>query len=164
MQSWAFSIQREIFQNTVVDIGYVGNKSTNLILFADFNQARPNNPGENLPLQARRPNPNFAAITVTFPAANATYHALQAKLERRFSGGFYLLNSFVYSKAIDTVGQSLEAQGSGGRTSPQNFYDLAAERAPADFDQKFNNTTSVVWELPFGRGRRYLGDLSQGAD
>jgi hypothetical protein len=65
---------------------------------------------------------------------------------------------------MDSVGQSLEAQGSGGRASLQNFYDLAAERGPADFDQKFNNTTSVVWELPFGRGRRYFGNLSQGAD
>jgi len=164
VQSWAFSIQREIFENTIVDVGYVGNKSTHLILFADYNEARPNNRGEDVPLQARRPNPNFAAITVTFPGAAANYHALQAKLERRFAGGFYLLNSFVYAKAIDTVGQSLEAQGSGGRASPQSFYNIAAERAPSDFDQKFNNTTSVVWELPFGRGRRYLSGISRGAD
>jgi len=147
-----------------VDLGYVGSKSTHLIVFADYNQARPNRPGENASIQARRPNQSFGAITVTFPGAWSNYHALQAKLERRFAGGFYLLNSFVYSKALDNTGQALEAQGSGGRASPQNFYDLRAEKAVSDFDQTFNNTTSLVYELPFGRGRRYLAGLPRAGD
>lgn len=54
VQNWSLSIQREIFRNTVLDVGYVGSKSTKLIVFADFNEARPQNPGENLPIQARR--------------------------------------------------------------------------------------------------------------
>ncbi|MBM3814361.1 MAG: TonB-dependent receptor [Acidimicrobiia bacterium] len=165
VQTWSFSIQREVAKNTIVDIGYVGNKSTHLILFADFNQSRPNRPGENASIQARRPNPAFSAITVTFPAGWANYHALQARLERKFASGFYLLNSFVYSKAIDNSGQALEAQGgSGGRASPQNFYDLRSEKAVSDFDQPFNNTTTVLYELPFGRGRKYAADIPKAAD
>ncbi len=81
VQTWSFSIQREVARHTVVDVGYVGNKSTHLILFADYNQARPNRPGENASIQARRPNPAFSAITVTFPGAFGNYHALQARLE-----------------------------------------------------------------------------------
>lgn len=164
VQNWQFSVQRELFRNTILDLGYVGSKSTHLILFADYNQARQNRTGENLSIQARRPNQAFGAITVTFPAGWANYHALQAKLERRFSGGLYLLNSFVYSKAMDNVGQALEAQGSGGRASPQSFYNLRAEKAASDFDQKFNNTSSLVYELPVGRGRRYLAQMPKGAD
>jgi TonB dependent receptor len=156
VQNWALSIQREILGGTILDLGYIGNKSTNLILFADYNQARPNRPGENLSVQARRPNQAFGPITVTWPGGFANYHAFQAKLERRFRDGLYLLNSFVYSKAIDNTGQALEDQGNGGRSSPQNFYDLRAEKAVSDFDQTFNNTTSVVYELPFGKGRKYL--------
>ena len=160
VQSWSFSLQREIGRNTVLDVGYVGNNSTHLILFADYNEARPNRPGENLPIQARRPNPAFSAITVTFPSARSNYHGLQVRFERSFAKGFSLLNSFVWSKAIDTAGQALEAQaGSGGRSSPQSFYNLAAERAVSDFDQPFNNTTALIYELPFGRGRRFLSDL-----
>jgi len=75
------------------------------------------------------------------------------------------LNSFVYSKAIDTTGQALEAQGgSGGRSSPQSFYALSAERAASDFDQRFNNTTAVIYELPFGKGRKYASSLPLAAD
>lgn len=101
---------------------------------------------------------------MTWPGAFANYHALQAKIERRFSEGLYLLNSFVYSKAIDNTGQALEAQGSGGRASPQSFYNLGAEKAVSDFDQTFNNTTSVVYELPLGKGRKFLSSLSTPAD
>ncbi len=164
VQNWSFSIQREMVKNLIFDIGYVGSKSAHLILFGDFNQARPNRPGENIAIQARRPNQNFGAITVTFPSASANYHAFQAKLERRFSSGIYFLNSFVYSKAIDDIGQALEAQGSGGRASPQNFYDLRAERSVSDYDQTLNNTTSLVWEVPVGRGRKFASSLSKPAD
>jgi hypothetical protein len=164
VQNWSFSIQREMVKNLIFDIGYVGSKSAHLILFADFNQARPNRPGENISIQARRPNQSFGAITVTFPSASANYHALQAKLERRFSSGIYFLNSFVYSKAIDDIGQALEAQGSGGRSSPQNFYNLRAERAVSDYDQTVNNTTSLVWEVPVGRGRKYASGIAKPVD
>ena len=164
VQNWQFSVQREVFRNAIVDIGYVGNRSTHLIVFADFNQARPNRPGENASIQARRPNQSFGAITVTFPGAWGNYHALQAKFERRFAGGLYLLNSFVYSKAIDTSGQALEAQGTGGRSSPQSFYDLRAEKAVSDFDQTLNNTTSLVYELPIGRGHRFGAQMPRAAD
>jgi hypothetical protein len=165
VQTWSFSLQREILPSTIVDIGYVGNKSAKLILFADFNEARPNRPGENASIQARRPNPAFSAITVTWPGGFANYHALQARLERKMASGLYLLNSFVWSKAIDNAGQALEAQGgSGGRASPQSFFSLRAEKAVSDFDQTLNNTTSAVYDLPVGNGRRYLGDIPPAAD
>jgi hypothetical protein len=158
VQNWVLSVQREVLKNTVVDVAYVGNKSTNLITIADYNQARPLAPGENLttsPLLSRRPYPAFGPITVTWPHAFANYHALQARVEHKGGRGLYILNSFVWGKAIDNSGQSLEAQGSGGRPSPQNFYDMAAEKGVSDFNQKLNNTTSVVYDLPIGRGRKY---------
>lgn len=160
VQNWSFSIQRELPWGFVSDLGYVGSKSSNLIIFADFNEARPQRPGENLSIQARRPNQAFSAITVTWPEAESNYHALQFRMERKFRGGFSFLNSFTWSKTIDTTGQALEAQGgSGGRSSPQSFYNLAAERALSDFDQPFNNTTAVLYELPFGRGRRFANSM-----
>ena len=158
VQNWVFSIQREVWKDTVLDVAYVGNKSTNLITIADYNQARPLAPGETLatsPLLSRRPYQAFGPITVTWPHAFGNYNALQARFEHRGGKGLYFLNSFVWGKAIDNSGQSLEAQGSGGRPSPQNFYDMSAEKAVSDFNQKFNNTTSAVFDLPVGRGRRF---------
>jgi hypothetical protein len=158
IQNWQLSIQRELGANMLLDVAYVGNHAVKLILLADLNQARPNNPGENLPLDARRPIPGFRSISAVLPSAFSNYHALQVKFERRFSKGLYLLNSFTFSKAIDNVSQVLE-EPAGNAGNPQNVYDINADRGLSGYDQPFNNTTSFVWELPFGKGRAFLGDM-----
>jgi len=167
VQNWTLSVQREIFKDTIIDVGYVGNKSTNLITIADYNQARPLAAGETLatsPLLSRRPYRAFGPITVTWPHAFANYNALQVRFEHRGNYGLYLLNSFVYGKAIDNSGQSLESQGANAHPSPQNFYNMSAEKAVSDFDQKFNNTTSVVYDLPLGKGRKFGSSMARGLD
>ncbi len=55
VRSWHASIQREIMPNLLVDVGYVGNKSVDIMILGDYNQARPNGPTENASLQSRRP-------------------------------------------------------------------------------------------------------------
>ena len=167
VQNWSFSIQRELFKHTILDLGYVGNKTTNLITIADFNQARPLRADETLAtssLLSRRPYQAFGPITVTWPHAFANYNAMQARIEHRGNKGLYVLNSFVFGKAIDNSGQSLESQGANAHPSPQNFYNLAAEKSVSDFDQKFNNTTSVLYEVPVGRGRRFASKMNKGLD
>ncbi len=167
VQNWVFSAQREIFKDTILDVGYVGNKTTNLITIADYNQARPLTANETLatsPLLSRRPFQAFGPITVTWPHAFANYNAIQVRFEHRGNKGLYLLNSFVYGKAIDNSGQSLESQGAGAHPSPQNFYNMAAEKAVSDFNQKFNNTTSVVYDLPVGKGRKYAATAPRAVD
>jgi hypothetical protein len=70
VQSWFLSVQRELWRNTMVDVAYVGNRADGLLLFANFNQAAPNNPQGSLSLQARRPIQEFADITaVCMPAS-----------------------------------------------------------------------------------------------
>lgn len=163
VQNWVFSIQREVFKGTILDVAYVGNKTTNLITIADINQARPLRAGETLatsPLLSRRPYQAFGPVTVTWPGAFANYNAMQVRFEHRGSTGLYVLNSFVYSKAIDNSGQSLESQGANAHPSPQNFHNLLADKAVSDFDQTFNNTTSLVYDLPLGKGRRYGGNMT----
>lgn len=165
VQNWFVSVQREIIRNTVVDLAYVGNRSNKLVLFADYNQARPqNSPTENASLAARRPIQGFAGITLTCPCGWANYHALQAKVERRFDGSLSFLNSFTWSKAMDNVGQALEDQGQGNRSSPQNYYNLRDEKGPSGYDQRLNNTTSLVWDIPVGRGRKFGSGLPAFAD
>ncbi len=164
VQNWFLSVQREIFKDTLFDIAYVGNRSNKLILFADYNQARPNNPGEIAALQLRRPIREFAGITLTCPCGWANYNALQLKFERRFNAGLSFLNSFTWAKALDNVGQALEDQGNGNRSSPQNYFNLRAEKGPSGFDQRLNNTTSVVWEAPFGKGRKFGSTWGGAAD
>ena len=163
IQNWQLSVQRELSPSMLLDVAYVGNHAVKLILLADLNQARPNNVGENLPLDARRPIPGFRSISAVLPAAFSNYHALQVKFERRFTKGLYVLNSFTWSKAIDNVSQVLEEPG-GNTGNPQNLYNLAADRGLSPYDQPFNNTTSFVWELPFGKGRAFWSDMPYALD
>lgn len=163
IQNWQVSVQQEIFGNLVLDVAYVGNRADNLVILADFNQARPLMPAEfALPaaqqpsLQARRPIPGFGTISAVLPEGFSNYNALQVKLERRFARGLYFLNSFTWSKAIDNASQVLE-EPNGNTGTPQNVYDIASNKGIGAYDQPFNNTTSFVWELPLGRGR-WLGD------
>ena len=168
VQSWHLTVQRELMKGLLLDVAYVGNHSLKLIALADYNQARTVTADEirlsQLPttdpnrralpsIQARRPLSSFGFVQASFNGGYANYHALQIKLERRFSDGLYLLNSFTWSKAIDNVAGHLEVQqGDNSRLNIRNF---SADKGLSNYNQPLNNTTSVVYDLPFGKGRRF---------
>lgn len=154
-QSYYVSVQHELAPNMIVDVAYVGNRADDLLLFANYNQAAPNNPQGTLSLQARRPIQEFSDITYAFNGGKSRYNALQVKYEYRMRQGLMLLNAFTWSKAKDNGAGSLEGPF-GNFPAPQDFYNLEADYGTSAYDQPFNNTTSVVWPLPVGRGRRWL--------
>lgn len=153
VQSWHFTIQRELFKGWLVDAAYVGNRSNGLMILADYNQARTNNPGEALAVGARRPISGFDSIQISWGGGFATYHALQMKVEKRYSSGFYFLNSFTWSKAIDNAAGHLELFN--GDNSRINIRNLRSEKGPGSYNQPLNNTTTVLWEVPYGKGKRW---------
>lgn len=152
VQNWYLGIQREVARDWTVEIGYTGNHSLRLPILGDYNQALPNQPGQSLGIQARRPIQTFGSITWVNPAGQTVYHGLSVRAERRFSGGMYFLNSFTWSKALGNSEQALE-----DNAVVQNIRDLKNERGPTSYDTKFINTTSLVYQLPFGRGKRFGG-------
>jgi carboxypeptidase family protein/TonB-dependent receptor-like protein len=159
VQSYYISVQREIARNMLVDVAYVGNHASDLLLFANYNQAAPNNPAGTIPLQSRRPIPEFGDITYAFNGGKSRYDSLQLKYEYRMRQGLMALNSFTWSKSKDNGSGSLE-NPNGNFPAPQDFYNLDADYGTSAYDQPLNNTTSIVWELPVGRGRRWLRDAS----
>lgn len=163
VMSWFFSMQREIAKDTLIDIAYVGNRSAKSLLFADYNQARPNTGGSTTPLQARRPIPTFSDITYAFNGGWSTYHSLQARFEQRFRGGLFFLNSFTWSKAMDNGGGALEGINGSG-SSVQDFYNLAAEKGPSPYDQTLTVTTSALYRFPFGKSRKWGSNWNGVAD
>jgi hypothetical protein len=162
VQSWHVTVQRELLENLLVDVGYIGNRSDNLVILGDYNQARPNAANEDLPLQARRPIQGYQFIQAAFDGGRANYRALQLKVERRYTRGLYLLNSFTWSKTMDNASGHLEAFN--GDNSRVNYRNLDAEWGTGAYDQPLNNTTTVVWELPIGRGRRFANALPAAVD
>lgn len=96
-------------------------------------------------------NPNALGTNMMTNYSNATYHSLQLDYRRRYAKGFEFQVNYVFSKSLsDTLG---DAQA---RFEP--FLDLtnpSIEKAPSPFDQRHALKANGVYELPFGRGRRW---------
>ena len=155
VQNWLVSVQRELAKDTVLELAYNGNHSLRLPIIGDYNQANPNVVGGTLGVQARRPIPTFGPITWLDPAGDNDYNGLSARLEHRIGAGLYFLNSFTWSKALGDSEQALESFPGYSVANPQNIYNLAGERGPTSFDVTLVNVTSLVYELPFGKGRQF---------
>jgi outer membrane receptor protein involved in Fe transport len=144
MQQWNFAVQTELVRNLSLDVAYVGNKTTHqqLISVPDNVPA----PGAGT-IQTRRPYPQWGQFSLGESNGNATYNALQVKVERRFAAGYQMLVSFTHSKCMD--------EGSN-QSAPQTVNLLKANHAVCDYDLPNNLAVSSVYELPFGKGRRFL--------
>ncbi|HZS54816.1 MAG TPA: TonB-dependent receptor, partial [Bryobacteraceae bacterium] len=153
VQSWNFDVQQDLGHNLLLDVAYVGNHGVGLTILADANQAVPNAFGQNLSVNARRPIPNFTTIEVSWDGGFSTYNALQTKLEKRYSFGLYFINSFTWSKAIDNAPGHLENYD--GDNSRVNYYNIPANKAVSSFDQPLNDTLSILYDIPFGKGRHF---------
>src|SRR5580698_6668512 len=153
VQTWHLDVQRQLSSNTALTVSYVGSHGVHLWVLADLNQARPNLEGQALSLQARRPVTTFTGIEESIPAGFLSYNALQTKLEHRLSGGLYLLNSFTWSRAIDNASGHLDTPN--GDNSRVNLANLKGEIGQSAYNQPLNDTTTVVWDLPYGHGRHF---------
>lgn len=159
VQSWYASMQREFGRGMMLDVAYVGNKADDLLLVANYNQAVPNNAAGSLSLQARRPIQTFGDITYVFNGGKSRYRAMQTKFEWRMRGDVTLLSSLTLSEAKDNGAGALENQN-GNFPAPQDRRNLGADYAISGYHQPYNSTTSFVWSLPFGHGRRWGGNMS----
>jgi hypothetical protein len=153
VQAWHFTLGQELGHNFVLDVGYVGNHDVGLMILADANQAVPNSLGQNLSVNARRPFANFTTVEEAYAGGFGSYNGLQTKLEKRYSRGLYFINSFTWSKAIDNAPGHLENYD--GDNSRINIRNILSEKGVSSYNQPFNDTLSVVYDLPFGRGRHF---------
>jgi hypothetical protein len=160
IQNWFLSVQRQLPKDTVIELAYNGNHSLRLPILADYNQASPNLPGQSLGVQARRPIPSFGPITWLLPAGDNHYNGLSLRVEHRLTNGLFFLNSFTWGKAMGDSEQALEYYAGYYQANPQNIRNLAAEKGPSSFDVKLNNVTSVVYQLPFGKGRKFAASAN----
>jgi hypothetical protein len=102
--------------------------------------------------QALRPYPQYLGITnVSNPNGNSTYNALQTKVTKRLSNGFTILASYTWSKSLSD-GDVM----AGGGPSGQDFYNRRLEKSLSTNDIPHIVALAYTWELPFGKGRRFL--------
>jgi len=91
-------------------------------------------------------------------SAQSIYNALFVRVEKPFTSGLSWLTSYTYSKAITNAPQFRNAGGvNGSENSPaQDAFNLRAERGLASFDSRQRLVNTVVYQLPFGRSKKYL--------
>jgi hypothetical protein len=155
MQHWNLNVQHQFGSSNVVEIAYVGSKGTKLLTARDINQPQPSALPPGLPF-VPRPDPRFDDIDLLESRANSTYQSLQARFERRLSRGLAALVSYTWSKSIDDASNFFSS--AGDPNFPQNSYNLGAERGRSNFDVRHRLSASYSYDLPFGKGRRYLAD------
>jgi len=108
-----------------------------------------------------RPNPQFNNISYLSNSADSVYHSMQATLRKRFTNGFQFATAFTWGKVIDNqsadpVGTGTAPAAGGGGVLDMN--NLRENRARANWNREFTSVTNWIYELPFGRGRRWMAN------
>jgi len=154
VENYFLSAQEQLAKNTLIDVAYVGSHGLKLQGFVNGNQKNP-------ALGFARPFANWPSdITEALNEFYSNYNSLQVRYEQRFVGGLTLLNSFTWEHSLDNASASLE----GNTPAPQDANNIAGDYSQSDYNLPIANITSLVYELPFGRGRRFLSDSKGVAD
>ncbi len=159
---WNFNIQHQIRADWLLEVGYAGSRGLHLVRQYDGNYSAPG-PGA---LNSKRIYSSLeipGTGIITSPLAevyshrfdgNSNYHALITKLEKRFTQGFTILTSYTFSKTMgDTCGGS--AQGNAIGCGYQDPRSLQREKSVDNQDVPHRFVTSLLYDLPFGDGRKW---------
>jgi hypothetical protein len=115
-----------------------------------------------LGLKLRR-NQQFAVITYLDNSGDSNYHAAQFTLRRRFTSGLGLSLAYTFGKSIDNQSVDPVGASSGGGLSttnsrtPTDIRNFREERGRSEFDRTHVLQGATVWEVPLGKGKRFLG-------
>jgi hypothetical protein len=146
LHSWNVAFQRQLPFMLTADIAYVGNKGVDLVMDIDENASTIYNAGN-----AGRPQ--FATFNRTGTSrersneGKSRYNGLQMKIDRRFSKGLMITNSYTLSKAMDLVNEN------GTIGTPIDF---SQSWGRSNFDRTHNYALTTIYDLPIGPGRKWL--------
>jgi hypothetical protein len=181
MDEWGASIDRQITPTMVLTVGYLGNAGVKIPRPVQVNQAvvtgiTSNSAGTQTGTTSYRPlsstllgpvaNPlgTFGGAPLYYQLSNPTlyiseghsnYHQLSVKAQQNYNNGLSFVFAFTWSHAIDNApGYASTSQASSG--TPQDSFNLKAEKGTSDFNVGKRLVISPVYELPFGKGKKFL--------
>jgi hypothetical protein len=157
-QQWNVSVERQV-GSFLFEAAYVGNKAIKLLSILPLNNPVPG-PGT---INTRRPYTGWGTINYDGPFGAGMYNGLQAKVEKRLGAGLTFLASYSYAKAVDDS-DSINLTTSAGTNQPQNPQNFRAEWSPSYNDVRQRLVASYVYELPFGKGKRWMTNTNRALD
>lgn len=150
VSEWNLQLQRSVGKNQAISVAYVGTHGAHLT--RNYNANQPSfGTGAEL-------YPKLGTITVQDNRGKSDYDSLQVQYERRMTNGLQFLGAFTWSKTLD------DACGAIDVCAPQLYTDFAIERGLSNQDQNYRMVLSSLYELPFGKGKRWGGNVSRAVD
>src|SRR5258708_26205749 len=147
VESWNLAVQQSLPGKFALDVAYVGNHSVGTVVNYNLNAATVAGLG-NRGLPEFNSFRRTASTSLLFAGYSSSYHALQLKFDRKFSNGFATTTAYTFAK-----GMGFQIGDDGGLT----FYiDPRRNYARNDFDRTHTFVQSIVYELPFGPGKRLM--------
>jgi hypothetical protein len=143
-QQWTLTVQRVLPANMLLEVDYVGSKSTHFDRPAEYNLINV------LAGQTTRPLQQWGDIEFINTDASGTYAGLMTKVEKRTSQGLTFLATYTFSK---TMFDSFAGNGANRLSNP---FDAKSEKGLAETDQRHRVTTSVLYELPWLRTQKSI--------
>jgi hypothetical protein len=152
---WNVSVQRELWLDTVVTVGYAGARGRHLLRSSDVNLAQPITRPDGtpfIPLGTPRMNPSFTTIELKSSDGDSWYKALVFDVRRRFESGFAVQSSYTWSSSEDTTQAStFFSDATNGTTTAFPEFIPDYNKGRSDFDARHSWVVNVIWELPFAR-------------
>jgi hypothetical protein len=176
VMQWNISVDRSLGWNTVARASYTGSHTYNLIYSPDLNQVAPNTAGYAALVATpdlRQKNlkfPNFREVLTRDNGPSDKYNALTLELNRRFSSDLMFSNNYTLAhnitNALGTAPSSAIPTGGQGDNgnNVNNFFNIAADEGNAFYTRRHRFVSTFVYDLPVGRGKKYLGGVSRVAN
>lgn len=156
VSQWNVSFQKGLGRNDAIELAYLGSSGRRLLYYTDKSQCRPNvdlycNP-------ASKPWPRYDLLVWLESSSNSSYQGLIAKYNHRTEGALNLRFDYTFAKTLTDAWQSTQAPGN------QISSCRHCDRGPATYDIRHRAVASIVWEMPFGRGRPYAQNVLRALD
>jgi len=144
--TWNIALQRQLPRNFTIEAAYVANHTVRAPVAYNLNASFVFNSGSNGKPLFQKFNKN-TDVNYRYAGVSNNYNSLQVKIDRRFSGGFQMTTAY-------TLGHALGVSSEDGGL--WNYIQQRRSYARLDFDRRHTFVQSYVYELPFGRGKKFL--------
>jgi hypothetical protein len=155
VETWGFSIDRELPANFLASAQYIGSHGVRLFSRGGVNfcATKPDNTGNcTRVLDQYYPGGDpYGSVDYKSDIGASNYNALLLSLERRFTNGLSFESRYTWSHSINDG-----SVGGGESNGPENVNCLPCDFGPSVFDIRQSFTASAVYDLPFGAGKRFL--------